>query len=583
MFNIEKMIMYSLSGEEYIYEFSRGINYFKGVNNSGKTEFYNFIDYMFGSSADIRKKPWYKDSLESVKLIFEFNNIKYEVSRNRDPEINFLNYYNEEYKEQIDLREYKERLNSIFTKGNIEVLKEIKEFTNEMFTYRTFTMFNFLGEKRQGLTYDFFDKCSDIKYSTKLNPLLNYIFNKNLERIGILQEELKTLILQIKKLEDSDAEYEYITKQINLNLKKLDYDKEFNGSNKQEIKSFILELKNMKLQNRKRDDNNISDLEVAYNNLTEKIKVYENRDVDIKQIKKENENRKYLLENLNQLVNENEDFMYLVTPIEKLVKELDTSISFSKYIISDETINRLKKQKEVLKKEIISNKSRFKMYSVEDKIKFIALIEEYLSSDIESVEEELKSKKKRVKEIKDELKVLQNLDDVKKIKSLSDYMTTLYKSAGENSKVVSDDIKKEKFTLSYIKKGNVIQPTYLKEDDLGEKGIANYYVGSMARHTLIQLCGYLGFLKMLLEDNKYPLIPMLIIDHISKPFSSDNSMAIGKIINTAYESIGKANLQIFIFDDEDHENLLLNPDHSENLVDNNKTGFNPFYFTVKDE
>ncbi|QTB24008.1 hypothetical protein J1907_08125 [Lysinibacillus sphaericus] len=583
MFNIEKMIMYSLSGEEYIYEFSRGINYFKGVNNSGKTEFYNFIDYIFGSSADIRKKPWYKDSLESVKLIFEFNNIKYEVSRNRDPEINFLNYYNEEYKEQIDLREYKERLNSIFTKGNIEVLKEIKEFTNEMFTYRTFTMFNFLGEKRQGLTYDFFDKCSDIKYSTKLNPLLNYIFNKNLERIGILQEELKTLILQIKKLEDSDAEYAYITKQINLNLKKLDYNKEFKGSNKQEIKSFILELKNMNLQNRKRDDNNISDLEVAYNNLTEKIKVYENRDVDIKQIKKENENRKYLLENLNQLVNENEEFMYLVTPIEKLVKELDTSISFSKYIISDETINRLKKQKEVLKKEIVSNKSRFKMYSVEDKIKFIALIEEYLSSDLESVEEELKSKKKRVKEIKDELKVLQNLDDVKKIKSLSDYMTTLYKSAGENSKVVADDIKKEKFTLSYIKKGNVIQPTYLKENNLGEKGIANYYVGSMARHTLIQLCGYLGFLKMLLEDNKYPLIPMLIIDHISKPFSSDNSMAIGKIINTAYESIGKANLQIFIFDDEDHENLLLNPDHSENLVDNNKTGFNPFYFTVKDE
>jgi len=583
VFNIEKMIMYSLSGEEYIYEFSRGINYFKGVNNSGKTEFYNFIDYIFGSSADIRKKPWYKDSLESVKLIFEFNNIKYEVSRNRDPEINFLNYYNEEYKEQIDLREYKERLNSIFTKGNIEVLKEIKEFTNEMFTYRTFTMFNFLGEKRQGLTYDFFDKCSDIKYSTKLNPLLNYIFNKNLERIGILQEELKTLILQIKKLEDSDAEYAYITKQINLNLKKLDYNKEFKGSNKQEIKSFILELKNMNLQNRKRDDNNISDLEVAYNNLTEKIKVYENRDVDIKQIKKENENRKYLLENLNQLVNENEEFMYLVTPIEKLVKELDTSISFSKYIISDETINRLKKQKEVLKKEIVSNKSRFKMYSVEDKIKFIALIEEYLSSDLESVEEELKSKKKRVKEIKDELKVLQNLDDVKKIKSLSDYMTTLYKSAGENSKVVADDIKKEKFTLSYIKKGNVIQPTYLKENNLGEKGIANYYVGSMARHTLIQLCGYLGFLKMLLEDNKYPLIPMLIIDHISKPFSSDNSMAIGKIINTAYESIGKANLQIFIFDDEDHENLLLNPDHSENLVDNNKTGFNPFYFTVKDE
>ena len=57
----------------------------------------------------------------------------------------------------------------------------------------------------------------------------------------------------------------------------------------------------------------------------------------------------------------------------------------------------------------------------------------------------------------------------------------------------------------------------------------NYYTGSMARHTLMQLSGYLGFLKLLLEENKYPIIPFLVIDHISKPFDKDNSLAIGKI------------------------------------------------------
>lgn len=99
----------------------------------------------------------------------------------------------------------------------------------------------------------------------------------------------------------------------------------------------------------------------------------------------------------------------------------------------------------------------------------------------------------------------------------------------------------------------------------------------MARHTLIQLCGYLAFLRILLENNKFPIIPILVIDHISKPFDERNSGAIGKVISTAYETIGKDNLQIFIFDDEEFSKLDIEPEHSENLVTEYKTGFNPFY------
>lgn len=59
MFKIIKLTMYSFDEKEYTYQFSLGLNYFKGKNSSGKTEFYNFLDFMFGSSEDIRKKPWY--------------------------------------------------------------------------------------------------------------------------------------------------------------------------------------------------------------------------------------------------------------------------------------------------------------------------------------------------------------------------------------------------------------------------------------------------------------------------------------------------------------------------------------------
>ncbi len=80
-------------------------------------------------------------------MIFEFKGIGYNISRTRDPGQNYLYYSDEEETDAIDLREYKERLNSIFAQ-DVELLKDIRNFTEEELTYRSFTMFNFLGEKK---------------------------------------------------------------------------------------------------------------------------------------------------------------------------------------------------------------------------------------------------------------------------------------------------------------------------------------------------------------------------------------------------------------------------------------------------
>ncbi|MGA5673966.1 hypothetical protein ACPCKQ_18790 [Bacillus bombysepticus] len=579
MFKITKLIMYSLKEEEYTYNFQSGVNYFKGVNNSGKTEFYNFIDYMFGSSENLTKKPWFDNTFGKATMIFDFNGIKYRITRTRDLQVNYFNYDTEaaDGNDYIDLAEYKERLNAVFSQGEYTQLKNIKDFTNENLTYRTFTMFNFLGEKRQGLTYNFLDKCSDIKYYTKLMPILNYIFNNNLERIYELQNELTELQKHIKKLEVTAAKYEFIYDQINVNLRKLEAPKMYNGKNESEILNFIAEYKNLESIVKSKKPKNIVELEAMYNSVDEQIKVYENRIADTKQIQKENQNRKLLLEKLDSLLEENGNFAYLVTPLKNLMNELDTSISFSKYLINDKTIQELKNKRDFLKNEIKDNKNRFKIFSVEEKIKSIALIEEYLSTNVETVDEELSNKQKRAKEIKNELKVLQNSDDSKKIKQLSHYITSLYTSAVEISDVVKEDVKQHGFEILYHKKGNVLQPIIKKYNDEMKEEIVNYYVGSMARHTLIQLCGYLAFIEMMLSKNKYPLIPFLVIDHISKPFDSDNSKAIGKIISMAYKSIGSENLQLFIFDDEQYTNLGLEVNNFENLVTDTKTGFIPFY------
>lgn len=586
MFKISKLIMYSIDDKIFTYEFELGINYFRGKNSSGKTEFYNFIDFMFGSSDDIMKKPWYVDSLKKATMIFEMDDIKYCISRTREPDINYLYYFEESESDPIDLREYKDKLNSIFAR-DINLLKDIRNFTDEELTYRSFTMFNFLGEKRQGAIHDFLDKCSDVRYSVKLSPILNFIFNKNLEKIYELQKELEDMIADLKEMEINSARYDFILKQVNNNLQKLDGNIWYTGKNVDDIRKHLNTIKNMQNTEKKKKEKNIADLEVMFNNISEQIKVYENSISDTKQFEKDNENRKLLLSKLDDLIKENDDFDYLVEPLKNLLTNIENTIAFSKYVISDNTIKELKKQKEKLRIEIRRNDSRFKIYTLEDKSKSIALIEDYLSTDVHSLDDEIKAKKKRIREIREELKALQASDDSKKIREISEYITNLYYSAKEISSVVEDDMNQEGFKIQYFKRGNILQPVVTKvieaDNNMDEKKEVNYYIGSMARHTLIQLCGYLAFLNLLLKDKRYPLIPILVIDHISKPFDEKNSKAIGKVISMAYKSIGKENLQIFMFDDEQFETLSIQPDHFENLVNENKTGFNPFFISYSNE
>ena len=581
MFKIIKLTMYSFDEKEYTYQFSLGLNYFKGKNSSGKTEFYNFLDFMFGSSEDIRKKPWYRDSLKKASMQIQVDNIIYILTRSNDPSQNYISYADEIEMEAMDQREYKAKLNAIFTK-NMALLRNIREFAETELSFRTFTMFNFLGEKRQGAICDFFDKCSDIKYSVKLAPILNFIFNNNLEKIYLLQRKLEELQEKLKELEIVSSRYDFICTQVNRNIQKLGSNIWYTGKNADVIRENIKEIKNMEETKRKNNDRNIVDLEVMYSNISEQIKIYENSIADAKQFENENSNRKKLLKELKDLVEEDSVFTYLVEPLEQLLSEMDSTIAFSQYTIKDRTIAELKRQRSELKKEIKRNDSRFQCYTMEEKAKSIALIEEYLSANIRDCSEDLKEIKKEIREIKEELRVLQNSDDIVKIRELSQFITMLYKSASGISSIVDDDIMQEGFKIQYLKKGNILQPMIQSkekdENDIEKKKEVNYYIGSMARHTLIQLCGYLGFLKILLTEEKYPIIPILVIDHISKPFDTSNARAIGQVINKAYEKIGKESLQIFMFDDEEYTTLALQPEHSENLVTDKKSGFNPFYY-----
>ena len=575
MFKIERLDLYNTQGNVASYEFDRGINYFIGKNNSGKTEFYKFMDYMFGSSIVIKNSIWYKGTLSKATMHFTYNSISYRISRVLATDKCYFSYKDEEDGAPIDLSEYRDRLQVVFTVDK-NALESLHKFTDERLTYRSFTLFNFLGEIRQGVLVDFFDKCSEIEYSTKISPILNFIFNQNLARIFWLKNEIARLQEEIKQKEQLDESNKHLIYKVNLNLTKLNIKDEFNGYNGNAILSQLSDLANQIESSKPLSTKSLSDLEIVCNNIDEQIKVYEKYKSDLQHQQHENKNRENMLDTFESIIRNHPDFNYLVEPLISLTDEIKSSISFSQYFLKDDVLDKLRKQRETVKNEIVKAQMQLTRFSLDEKKKAIAIAEDgiksystdYSLSDLEKLRKDLRDYKK-------ELKELQDSDDIKKINSVSKQITELYKSAYQTSDFVREDFDKtqEAFYIKYIKGRNALQTM-----TIDEKNNAKVYgTGSHARHTLIQLCGYLIFMKMLIAENKYPIIPILVIDHISKPFDSQSVASIGTVIHKAYESIGVDNLQIFMFDDEDGNKLNLTPNHTENLVNESRTGFYSFY------
>ena len=83
----------------------------------------------------------------------------------------------------------------------------------------------------------------------------------------------------------------------------------------------------------------------------------------------------------------------------------------------------------------------------------------------------------------------------------SQYITDMYISLKEISTFVKQDCEQNGFKIKYLKKSNALQPIKIEKED--DKEVErNYYTGSMARHIVIQLCGYAAFLSKLIKANK---------------------------------------------------------------------------------
>ena len=306
MFNLIELSLYGKDENQvFSYPFVAGINYFKGKNDTGKTEFYTFLDYMFGSSINLSEKDWFKGSLQSAELVFLYDNRKFAIKRFiDDPNKNFFRYFDEDESEQIRLSEYRAKLNSIFSSDQT-TLRELRTFVEEDIGYRTFTLFNFFGENRQGVLNDFFDKCSRLEYSIKLPALLNYIFNKNIARINDLKKQEEELKSQLDSLEWKVSKNDDIRGRVNHQLKVLGIHKVFTGKNSNDILGEIAALQNsLEKDESSSRSQTITELEAMYTSLDEQIKKQRNLESDHKQFIEDEVKQKVLLDKLQEIVDQ---------------------------------------------------------------------------------------------------------------------------------------------------------------------------------------------------------------------------------------------------------------------------------------
>ena len=69
MFKIEKLTFVSINNESYDYIFNNGLNYFESGNNTGKTEFYNLLDFMFGHEMSLNDIECYKGCISNTHFM----------------------------------------------------------------------------------------------------------------------------------------------------------------------------------------------------------------------------------------------------------------------------------------------------------------------------------------------------------------------------------------------------------------------------------------------------------------------------------------------------------------------------------
>lgn len=570
MFKIELLELISYSGESFNYSFSSGVNYVQGPNSSGKTEFYNFLDYMLGSNKkNLSENLWFKDSLRAAKMQISFNGHVLILYRDL-PDNEFRLVIDGTACKVSDLEEYRKYLNSLF----LELADEpacLSEYVGQELTYRTFTLFSFLSEVTVGRINGFFSKLLETKYRVKQRPLFDYLFSTDANRIVLLHGKIAELNKQARELEARRAFNNHYLEVVNQELAKLGIVERFDGSNAAAISELVESVAiSTKLDS---SSSLMANDVVEADQLRDDIKAQKQMIHELNGTKTQDAKRHRLLERLSSLIADDESRADLLDQTCILLSEIEASIPRKDLDLQKELLEHKESRLTHLEAKLTAANVVFNPLDFNEKSKTILVVNEYLSQYSALCKpDNYDDVKTEISRLNRELRKLKHSDDENSINSISDTVTDLYQSASPASSFVVSDFKQPDFYIKFQKEGVGLQPTFTEGDDS-----VDVFTGSRARHTLMQVCGYFAFMHYLLQKRNIPLVPLLVFDHVSSPFDKESRGAIGAIISKFYSLVDKDDVQLFLFETEDPDALGIVPDKYISLVSDVQTGFNPFY------
>lgn len=574
MFKIESLVLASGTAKEYDYHFSEGLNYISGSNDTGKTAFSDLIDFMLGGSdgKKISQSSAFNGTLSHAVLTMEYDGqllcLKRWIRENKyEAAVNDVNLpINDE-------ASYRRAIND-FLNRDTRQSDSMYAFTESNLTFRTFTLFSFLDENAVGCLDGFYSKLQSVKYRVKARDLFDYLFNPNPVRLKEIERQIFELQQEMHSLESQKWQEDILLETVNQGLTTLGVEKRFIGKNIIDIRQTIDALADAEVLARQegiKDD--LASLRMSADTLADEIQVQTTMLQEMDKVEALNRKRVALLETLEKIAGDNESYANVVAGATSLLRSLKCSTSIADLDIQREILKKKRTCLQELRRKISTTGAKLNPPKYADKQLEIALICDCLDRyKASGIAERMDRAQADLRRLRNEAKEQKVCNDEAALNAVSKEITDLYLSAGEVSSFVQDDALLEDFCIEFKKEGVLLQPKFAVD-----KMPTSYFAGSRARHSLMQLCGYLALMAFLVRRGDCPIVPILVFDHPSSPFDDENSKAIGAVFEHFYEGLDKSAIQVFLLEPTPPEKLGINPDTFIDLCDGGKSGFNPFW------
>lgn len=569
------LTMVGHDGNRHSYRFSRGINYIYGANGTGKSAFYEFLDFMLGasrpSSAPLSEMEWYKDTLHSAELSITHNGSEYAFVRSIDG----LSFNIKKDGHGIpcqSLSDYCEIVNSLLEVPS-DALRALELYAGEKLKFRSMTIFNFLGEKGAGRLDDFLDKSSDLKYGLKVARILDFMFNDHVQEIVDLENKAEKTRIRQSAMTEKLRTADFLVSLINEKLSILRSPFVFSGRNIAALRKAIENCRGGVYKKGRIE--NIEGLRFAAESVANKVSALSIEVEDMKSTAKLQQNREKLLKALVSVAEGRSGYEQCVRAAIRMVEEIQEGASYSRLDLKREALRKARVELKRLNCQIIALESGESPTDVEQRQVAFSVLDDAIKRFEYAESGDLAQITKELQEIQKEIARLKAEDDEEKLRAVSESITAYYSACIEFAPLAAEDFSRQGYEINFLKKGCSLRPSKYEESDGNERRRVTYIAGSFARHALIQLCGYTALLEFLLRDVELPVLPLLCVDHPSKPFDEDNKRGVGAILNRFVER--NSTVQVFVFDSANPADLGIAPAAFINLAGTPGGGFNPFY------